>query len=179
MAAEPTTPRRSLRSYDRDQRLAWIESHLGKYTTRQLALRTGEVFGISERQAYEDIAAIVERCRADDAKDSADRLAAARREWLRKARLYEAKGKFADSNYAYDKLCKLLGLYAPKKLHISGHLTVGAQITSLVGVLDAEGLKALEIVQRQIAAARDKGLLPAPNVEQSSPVPIDVGDDDE
>ncbi len=175
MTDQPSN-RSTLRSYDRDQRLAWIESNLGKYTTRQLARRTHERFGVSERQAYDDIAEIVERCRADDAKDSQDRIAAARREWLRKTRLYEAKGRYADANYAYDKYCKLLGLYAPKKVQLSGHLTVGAQITSLVGVLDARGLAALEIVQEQIAAAKAKGLLPEKT--DATPVPIADEDDD-
>ena len=177
--AEEKPRRRSLTHYDRDRRLAWAEERLGKYSTRQLALTLAKHFEISERQAYEDIAEIVERCRADDEKEQEHRLSAARREWLRKSRLYESKGKFADANYAYDKYCKLNGLYAPKKIEFSGSLTIGAQITSLVGVLDAEGLKALDVVQQQIAAARAKGLLPAPQAAESSPVPIDVSEDDE
>lgn len=176
--SEEKPQRRSLRHYDRDQRLAWIELYIGKYATRQLALRVAERFEISERQAYQDIAEVAERCRSDDAQEQATRVASARREWLRKARKYEREGKYADSNYAYDKHCKLLGLYAPKKIEVSGTIGIAAQITSLVGVLDAEGLKALEVVQRQIADARAKGLLPDPAKSQPIPV-VDVDDSED
>ncbi len=168
--------KKTLRSYDRDQRLAWIELFLGKYGTRQLALRVVEEFGISERQAYEDIATIAERARSDDAKESEYRLSAARREWMRKSRKFERDGKYADANYAYDKYCKLNGLYAPKKIELSGTISIGAHITSLVGVLDAEGLKALAVVQQQIALARTKGLLPA--AASTTPVPVEDDKDD-
>ncbi len=169
------TPRRSLRHFDRDRRLAWIEERLGKYTTRQLALTVAREFDISERQAYEDIAEIAERARSEDNKEQEYRLAAARREWLRKMRKWERLGKAAEANYAYDKYCKLNGLYAPKKIELSGTISIGAQITTLVGILDAEGLKALEVIQAQIAAARAKGLLPSP---ASYPVPVPVDGDD-
>jgi hypothetical protein len=56
-------------------------------------------------------------------------------------------------------------LFAPKKIEVSGSLSLSARVTSLVGVLDADGIAALEIVQRQIAAARDKGLLPSPEAD--------------
>jgi hypothetical protein len=174
--ADDDKPKRSLRHYDRDQRLGWIELYLGKYSTRQLALRVAERFEISERQAYTDIAEIAERARSDDAAEHSYRVAAACREWLRKSRKYEREGRYHESNYAYDKLCKLKGLYAPKKIEISGSIGIGAQITSIVGILDARGLEALEIIQQQIAAARDKGQLPAP--AETTPVPVDLEDDE-
>lgn len=57
---------------------------------------------------------------------------------------------------------KINGLYAPKKFEVSRTLTVSMRITTLVGVLDAEGMAALSIVQAQIEAARAAGRLPAP-----------------
>lgn len=174
----PLTKPRSLRHYDRDRRLAWIELYLGKYSTKQLALRVAEKFEISERMAYADIAEIAERARSDDAEEHSYRVAAASREWMRKSRKYEREGRYHESNYAYDKACKLKGLYAPKKIEVSGSIGIGAQITTLVGILDAEGLKALDLIQQQIAAARAKGQLSAPTVDPAL-VPIDVADEDD
>jgi len=181
VSEEQPEQRRSLRHYDRDRRLAWIEVYLGKYSTKQLALRVAKHFEISERMAYADIAEIAERARADDAAEHSYRVAAACREWLRKASKYEKEGRYHESNYAYDKLCKLKGLYAPKKIEVSGSIGIGAQITTLVGVLDVDGLKALEIVQAQIAAARAKGQLPGqlPAPAEPTPIPVEADEDDD
>ncbi len=58
------------------------------------------------------------------------------------------------------EVAKINGLHAPKKIEVSQKVTVSMRITSLVGVLDARGIAALEIVQEQIEAARQRGVLP-------------------
>jgi hypothetical protein len=81
--------------------------------------------------------------------------------WERRQRICEAKGNEADANYALDKWCRVMGAYAPKKFELTGSVSVGisVKISAIVGVLDADGLAALEIIRKQVQAAREAGLL--------------------
>lgn len=164
-------------SRDRHERMRRIEVLLAKqYTTKQMIriIQAEEEPPVSERQVYTDIAEVYATIQAEDADERAIRLARARRTWARQYRRCVDKGDMSAANYALDRICKLDGLYAPKKIEVSGTLSLSARVTSLVGILDADGIAALELIQRQIAAARDNGLLPAPVQDESMPSVIDV-----
>lgn len=119
-------------------------------------------FKITERTAYSDIAAVYASVQAESADDSAIRIGRARRTWQRLMRDAEEHDDRAAANYAHDRLCKLDGLYAPKRVEMSGSvgLSVSVSMRSIIGVLDATGLAALEIIMQQVEAAKARGELP-------------------
>lgn len=177
----------TVKSVDRHRRFQQIEEllaqqHAGGEIVRIMMARTG----LQERQCYLDLAEVYERARTEDAADHEIRLARARRSWgetLRRCQLQAEEHLGTPVGAAYerrvieciDKLCKLDGLYAPKKIELTQSLSVNMKITSLVGVLDAAGLAALEVVQQQIEAARQRGLLPVITEEGEERDPALVG----
>lgn len=159
----PKGGKKTVYSRTRQERMRRIAVLLARpLTTVELVRKVAEEEEISERQVYDDLRELWPEIQANEDTDQQRLRQRARMAWLRRIRKCEAQGKEQEANYALDRLCKIDGVYAPKKLEVSGTIGVSAQITSLVGVLDAEGIRALEIVQTQIAAARARGLLPAP-----------------
>lgn len=161
------------RSMSRHLRFQQIEELIAQQRTggeivRIMMGRTG----LQERQVAYDLAEVYERCRAEDATDHEIRLVRARRTWgetLRRCQLQAEEHLGTQVGAAYERrvieciaqLCKLDGLYAPKKIEMSGSVNVhvGIQITKVVGVLDADGLAALSKVMEQVEAAKANGLL--------------------
>lgn len=130
-------------------------------------------FGISKATAERDIA---------DAKVLIAEQAEKRRPYLgadwtqrltRVADKAEDKGEYQAVVSASREVAKINGLYAEKKIKITNTTTVSMQVFTVVGILDAEGLAALEIVQRQIESARAQGLLPVAVDESKEPDPED------
>ena len=153
----------TVKSLERHKRFKQIEELLAEqYTGGQIVRHMMKEHGLQERQCYLDLSEVYARCQADDARDHDVRMSKARLAWGRRLRMCESAGEQQAANYALDRICKLEGLYAPKKIELTQTTaTVNIQITALVGVLDAAGLAALELVQQQIEAARQRGLLPA------------------
>ena len=82
----------------------------------------------------------------------------------------ESQNKLAEAISAADKWAKVMGAYAAKKVELSGtvSVSVAVKINAIVGVLDSAGLEALELIQKQVRAAREAGLL----TEAVSPLEI-------
>lgn len=120
---------------------------------------------LSERVIKRDIAEAWHRIRARFDAERDILAAKARAKWERRERLADKRGDTQAGNYALDRWTKLLGLYAPTKLEVSGGVSmrVDVRLDGIVGILDAEGLAALEVVMAQIERARAAGLLPEPS----------------
>jgi hypothetical protein len=159
---------KTIYSRTRHERMARLETLLAKqYSTTQIVRLVAAEEEVSERQVYEDLAEVYQRVQAEDGDERSIRLSRARRTWQRQYRRCVDAKDYTAANYALDRLCKLDGLFAPKKLEVSGTIGVSMQITTLVGILTPAGMAALEVLQREIAEAKERGLLP-------SSTPIDV-----
>lgn len=170
---QPLTPAQAKRPFggsnggasaqiDRAKRVADLEDRLaGPYSKGQIIAYAVETYGISQRTIYVDLAEIEERWLAENVLESKERHVRAMRSWQRRQRRCEERGEEQAANFALDRLHKITGEFAAKKIEVSG--TMGVEITlqvqSVLGVLDDYGRQCLEIVQQQIAAAREKGLL--------------------
>lgn len=168
-ALGPESP--ELRRVEKDRRIVRIEDLLAEqYTTAQIVRLVVKEFGVAERTAYTDVSEAYAAVHADDAAESGIRLVRARRSWQRRLRRAEAAGDESAANYALDRICKLDGSYAPKKVEMSGMVgvTVNISMRSIVGVLDAAGLAALELVMQQVELAKARGELPAALVENDA-----------
>lgn len=151
-----------LRWVDKNKRIDRIEELIAlQHSTAQIARIIAKEFEVAERTAYNDITETYARALPDSQEESSTRLARARRSWQRRLRVCEEQGDQSAANYALDRLCKLDGLYAPKKLELTANVTVSVSMRSVVGVLDAAGLAALEVVMQQVEAAKARGELPA------------------
>lgn len=134
-----------------------------QYTGGQIVRTLCEEFAVVERTAYTYLKLAYERMQGDAAKDRGIRKARARASWQAQFRRCIANGEMQAANYALDRLCKLDGLNAPVKheVEVSATLAVQVEIRAIVGILDAQGLAALDVLMKQIEAAQAKGLLPA------------------
>lgn len=102
------------------------------------------------------------------------------------AREARASGDRSTARYAYDKICRIYGLYAPTKIEATTtqRIEVGLQIEVIVNHLDAEGLRALEVVMHQLEAAgifKSRDQPSQPELAAGSVIDVDAieGDDDE
>ncbi|MDQ1446791.1 MAG: hypothetical protein QOI20_3255 [Acidimicrobiaceae bacterium] len=167
-----------LRLVEKNKRIERIEDLIAQqYSTKQIVAKVVDEFGVAERTAYTDITECYERAVPDSEEERSRRLDRARRSWQRRMRLAEEKGDQSAANYALDRLCKLDGLYAPKKVEMSSSVTVSVSMRSVVGVLDAAGLAALELVMQQVEAAKARGELPAAEPPELVPVESDAEHD--
>lgn len=72
-------------------------------------------------------------------------------------------GKYSDAVQALREFHRIHGMHAPKKLQVTTtSVSVSLDIQAVVGVLDDDGLHALEVVLAQIEAARARGELALP-----------------
>lgn len=129
-----------------------------QWTGQQIVRAIADQFTISIRQAHFDLAEVYAQCRADSSADQEIRISRARLTWQRRMRLCELKGDQAAANYALDRLCKLDGLYAPKKIEVGGTVGVVVQMRTVLSALDAIGLAALDVVMQQLALRGIGGL---------------------
>ena len=169
-----------LRLVEQNKRIVRIEELIAQqYSTRQIALKIAEEFGVAERTAYNDIHETYERALPETEAESKTRIARARRAWQRRYQKADEDNDHTAANQALDRLCKLEGVYAPKKIEMSGSvgLSVNVSMRSVVGVLDASGLAALELVMQQVEAARARGELPIGEPERDAVPTTDRGDE--
>lgn len=173
----PSTPgsAQTLRARQREPRFDLIEKMLlvctpRPHSTLEIVAALRRDFRISQRLAYRDLAEVWQRRASEQARDRAALVAEAEFEWRRREAIADDRGETHAGNIALRERHKLLGLYAPKKIEHSGSvgvsMTIDVKLDILVGVLDAKGLAALDVVLEQIEAARSAGLLPEPKSEE-------------
>lgn len=148
-----------------------------QYQSAQIVRALCEEFGVVPRTAYAYLKTAYERLQEDDAEERGLRKAKARASWQRQYQRCLDRNDMSAANYALDRLCKLDGLNAPTKhsVVVNATLTVQMEIRAIVGVLDAAGLAALDVLMKQVEAAQAKGLLPSGAKRD----PIDAELDDE
>lgn len=165
---------------DTEKRVTRAEQLLcGQFTSSQIVRILCKEFDVVDRTAYAYLKAAYERLQSDaDAEQRGLRKARARATWQRQYRLCLKRGDLTAANYALDRLCKLDGLFAPTKhkVEVTATLSVQVQIRSIVGILDATGLAALDVLMRQIETAQAKGLLPAGDAKKQDPVDAELDD---
>lgn len=181
-------------------RLAFVERCVSEHMSSDQIVRAVKAkYGVKTRSARYDIAAVYERIAKSEQSDTAVRVARAIRVLVRRMRRNEKMAEAAikkgnwgaaasfesNANFASDRLMKIYGLFAPKKIEVSG--SVGVQIhvsfdtTKIVDVLDLEGLKALRVVMAQVDAAKQSGLLKpidVPSAERDADPLLREGDDE-
>jgi hypothetical protein len=159
---------KALRLADKRKRIARIEELIAsRYSNVEIVRLIEKEFEVAERTAYDDLKEAYERWAASDDLEREHRLDVARRAWERRYRRCEERGEESAANYALDKLCKLDGLYAPKKVDVSGTVAVTVSMRAVMAVLDAEGIAAFETVLRQVEAAKARGELPDPETTKA------------
>jgi hypothetical protein len=150
---------------DTERRVKRTEELLcSQYTSSQIVRTLCEEFGVVDRTAYAYLKVAYERIAADGSvEDRALRKARARASWQRQYQRCLDREDMPAANYALDRLCRLDGLFDPQKhsVSINATLNVQVQIRSIVALLDAKGLAALDEIVKQIEVAQAKGLLPA------------------
>jgi len=100
------------------------------------------------------------------------------------AREARAAGDRSTARYAYDKVCRIYGLYAPTKIEATTtqRVEVGLQIEVIVNHLDADGLRALEVVMHQLEAAgifKPRDQPSQPELAAGSVIDVDSVESDE
>lgn len=151
---------------DRERRQAWIEARLvAKPETgesnKSIMAAGAEFFGVSRRTIQLDLSEVYAYYPATDDETRRERRTAARMRWLELTEKALTAQAYGAAVAAHREACKMDGLYEPEKIEITGKVTVAATVRGVVGVLDAEGLAALEVVMRQVDAAKKLGMLPA------------------
>lgn len=152
--------RKGVAKEDREQRLERIDELVYEgLTTHKIAQLIASEHKIAIRTAYQDIREAAERRAPDEeaARMSLQERAAAH--WKYREQVAERAGKLNDANYAFDRWCKVKGAFSPKKVEITGSIGVSVQMRAVLAVLDADGKAALELVLRQLDAAKAAGKL--------------------
>lgn len=128
-------------------------------TTHKIARLIAAEFKVTVRTGYDDIREAALRRAPDEelARLSLQERAAAH--WKYREQVAEKAGKLNDANYAFDRWCKVKGAFSPKKIEISGSVGVAVSMRAVLAVLDPEGKAALELVLRQLDAAKTAGKL--------------------
>lgn len=141
------------------------------HTSGEIVRMLCDEFKIVDRTAYTYVKLAYERLHVDDDAERGIRKARARAAWQAQYRRCIANSDWSAANYALDRMCKLDGLFAPTKhsVTVTASLSVQVQIRSIVGVLDATGLAALDVLMKQIEVAQAKGLLPAGDAPKPDP----------
>jgi hypothetical protein len=148
---------------DKNFRIRLIEDLLAQqHSNHEIVRLVAEQCHVAERTAYDDLKEAMARAVPESEDERISRIDRARRMWQRRIRICELQNKQADANYAADKLCKLEGVYAPKKIEFSGTVGVAIEMRAVMGILDAAGIAALELVLEQVERAKAAGKLPAP-----------------
>lgn len=146
--------------------------------TADILTKIVEEFGISRRTAYDDLAEVWHRRATSNRLAHEARVAEAERSWRRRERLADKRGDTQAGNFALDRLHKLHGLYAAKKVEHSGmvgmRMEIDVRLDAMIGVLDATGRAALDVVLAQLEQARAAGLLPEPTDDE----PGEQGEDE-
>jgi hypothetical protein len=151
-----------LRSVEQNKRIRRVDELVRQgWSTRQIVNAIVDEFDVNIRTAYEDrLEAEARRVPelAIEAKTLQERAAY---KFERLQYTAESKGDIAAAISAADKWAKVTGAYAARKIEITGSVgvSVSMKIEAIVGVLDADGLAALDVIHRQVRAAREAGLL--------------------
>lgn len=160
------------RSLERNRRIALVERLIlesvdtgaDPLTAKDIAAKLGEARAVSARQLNYDIREAWRRIAATREKDREALFARADLGWQRRERLADKRGDTQAGNYALDRWAKLHGLNAPTRVQVGGsiglHVTVDVQLRGIIGVLDAAGLAALQVVLDQVELAKAAGKLP-------------------
>jgi hypothetical protein len=171
MASTPgsaTTPRARMR----EKRLQRVEEMLlvvepKPHSNAEIVKAIVEEFKIDRRIAQRDLSEVWHRRGREQAANRAAMVAEADHDWRRREAMADAKGEIQAGNFALAQRHRLLGLFAPTKIEHSGSvgitatLDVNVRLEAVIGVLDSEGLAALEVVLGQVERARARGALPA------------------
>lgn len=184
--AKPTRKREF--DWEKERRIAYAESLLARqYTGRVILARLVEKYDVDLRTAYTYVGVAFDRLAADAESDRPIRKARMRLTLQSMLRAHMARNDGSAANRAADMLCKIDGLYTPEKITVEHTVGVPMEIEQVVGVLDGEGLKALELVLAQVERAGLKALpdasAPDPNAPVAAPgmpsLPSVLTEDDE
>lgn len=160
---------------DTEIRVRRAEFLLAKqYSGGQVARLLAKEFECVERTARTYVAIAYDRMQASFADDRGIQVARALAAWQRRMRRCEEKGDEDAANYALDRICKIVGAYAPKKIEVSGAIGIAVEARAVVSVLDAAGLAALQVVLEQLEKAGVKPELPGMTPTLSLPLPDEV-----
>ena len=182
MASKPGAPE-TLRARKRLERIDTIEAMLLSAeppSTTEIIDLIKKRWNIGERIAYRDLATAWHRIRDRISAERDIDAAKIRVWWERLASKAEKSGDMKAAVSGLANLTKMLGLYAPTKaqLEVTGSVKVGVQldVRAVIGVVDADGLAALEVVMAQLERARAEGMLPEPAAAPEEP---DYDEDEE
>ncbi len=142
------------------------------YSTSQIEEIVSARYGVAKRTVITDLIKIKRRYADDEGDPDTIRTRKSQMRSTLTDLIHESRatGDLTTARYAMDRLCKLDGLYAPTKVEIETKVNmIGLQIHTIVGALDDDGLKALEIVMGQLQA---KGIATMPEPQQAAPLEL-------